>query len=72
MKKKFITMLVLLMSLGLSFNSCSDNDDDPIEIKAELTVTPETLQFSALGGNDKIIVSTKLNSWTFTADPAET
>ncbi len=46
MKKKFITMLVLLMSLGLSFNSCSDNDDDPIEIKAELTVTPETLQFS--------------------------
>ena len=65
-------MLVLLMSLGLSFNSCSDNDDDPVEIKAELTVTPETLQFSALGGNDKIIVSTKLNSWTFTADPAET
>ncbi len=65
-------MLVLLMSLGLSFNSCSDNDDDPIEIKAELTVTPETLQFSALGGNNKIIVSTKLNSWTFTADPAET
>lgn len=70
MKRKFITMLMLLLSLGLSFNSCSD-DDSP-EIKADLTVSPETLQFSALGGNDKVTVSTQLDSWTFTADPTAT
>lgn len=60
-------MLLLFSSMVMGFSACSD-DDEEVTIKAELTANPTNLEFSALGGENDVTVSTKLDSWNVTPD----
>lgn len=60
-------MLLLFTSIVMGFCACSD-DDEEITIKAELKANPTSLEFTALGGENEVTVSTKLNTWNVTAD----
>ena len=51
----------------MGFSACSD-DDEEITVKAELTANPTNLEFSALGGEKDVTISTKLDTWNVTAD----
>ncbi len=67
--RKLITMLMLLSGMGFGIASCS-SDDDEVKIAAELTLTPSSLTFNALGGSEEVAVATKAESWNVAEDQA--
>lgn len=62
-------MLMLLSGMGFGIASCS-SDDDEVKIAAELTLTPSSLTFNALGGSEEVAVATKAESWNVAEDQA--
>ncbi len=72
MKKKSLLTFLFLLGMLISFCLCCTDDDGGgrDDLKAELTSSPTNLEFTALGGEKKVVVSTKLDSWNIIPDDA--
>jgi len=62
--KKNLSMIVLLLSSWMAFNACSSSDDDEVT----LTVNPNSVAFSAEGGERDVTVVTTAKEWTAASD----
>lgn len=62
-------MFSLLLGIVMSFSVCCTNDDGDVP-QAELVLNPINLEFTALGGEKKVVISTKLDSWNVIPDDA--